>query len=361
MSHRHFLTAAGVLAILIVVAFLATEIELGIRFSRPCRLLPQTEWLLLKPQSDTFETRLLDRRAGNRKQIELFQFERGDQVRFSIAPEIVPGETLPAGSEVARLDSHRNRQLLAELGPQLEGAEAELRAALTGAKTELIAQARGQMEAARALNDQMAAEFRWTLSLWEQGLASEAVRERVAAQQRKAQADLAAAQSWLEAAEAGEKDAIIAAGQARIDLFKSQITEARRRVAAERICCPIGGEVVTLEADTALVRIAGLDTLYAVAPVPTSRAMRLGPGMEAVVHPIGTSGGGLPGTVARVDRHATAQNGLTFFWVTVAVPNPGHTTPAGIRGTVHFVGERVTLLAWLSDRIRHAADRSLGA
>lgn len=361
MSHGRFITLMGILAILILAVFFSTRIHLAVRFTRPCRLLAQAEWLLLQTGPDTFEARLLDRRNGNRQKIDLFRFQRGDVVHFSLSPGVVPGAAIPAGQEVARLDSYESRMVLEQLGPQLQEAQAGFRASKTGAKSEVIAQARSQVEAALAESNRRVSEFERAVSLRQQGVVSQAEYERAEARCQQAQAELDAVRNQLLAAESGEKEAVIEGWRARIRLLKQQIEDAQGRIEAQRIRCPIDGEVATLQADTALVRVTSLDTLYAIAPLSPSRAGRIGPGQTAWIMPMGIQGRGFPGRVVRVDRHAAAQAGRTFFWATVAVPNLEGQLAAGIRGRLRFHGERVSLLAWITDRLRHASDRSLGA
>jgi multidrug efflux pump subunit AcrA (membrane-fusion protein) len=360
VSHGRFLGLAGLVAVFVCGVLLLTWIHLPIRFTRPCRLFPQAEWVLLMAEPDTFKASLLDRRAGSGQQISLFRFARGDVVNFSVAPGLSPGISVPAGQEVARLDSFLNQETLDQLRPQLDEAQAGLRAAETGLKQEAVALTRSELSAAEARSQQMDAELRRAASLWEKGVISAAEHELAVANQQQARAELEAAQNALRAAQAGEKAAIVEAMRARVALLRQQTADAERRIEAERIRCPIDGEVITLQGDTALVRIADLDTLYAVAPVSPSRASKLQRGQAVMVKPLGAPGKSLAGNVVRVDHHATAVAGRSFFWVTVAVPNPEDRAAAGVKGEVRFRGNDVSLLAWLADQVKHAADRTLG-
>jgi hypothetical protein len=361
MSHGRFVSMIGILAVLVLAIFVSTWIHLEIRFTRPCRLFPQREWVLLQTQPDTFEARLLDRSAGNRQQIDLYRYRRGDFVQFSLNGAVAPGARVAAGGEVARLDSYVNRQTLEQLRPQLAEAEANLRAASTGEREEVIAQAQSEVAAAAAARDRIAGEHERAQALWEKGAVSDADNEDAAARFREAEAELDAAHNRLRVAEVGEKAAIVEVWQARRDRLRQMITDAEDRVGADRIHCPIDGEAVLVQGDSALLRVAALDTLYALAPVPPSRVNVLAPGYDATVRPLGAPSSGLPGRVVHIDDQASTIKGLSFYWVAVAVPNPDRLAVAGVRGTVAFRGDRVSLLGWLSDQIRHAADRSLGA
>ncbi len=361
MSHGRFLSMAGVVALIVLAVFASTWVHLGIRFDRPCRLFPQREWVLLQTGPDAFEARLLDRRDSNRQQIDLYRFKRGDLVRFRLTDGLTTGTKLAAGAEVARLESDLNRQTLDQLRPQLEEAEANLRAASTGQRAEVVALARSEVASAEAERDHLAAEYRRNQILWNQGLVSSATYEAAEALYRQAEADLEAARNNLRVAEVGEKAEIVEASQANRDILRQMIADADSRLDANRIRCPIAGEVVTLQGDSALVRVAALDTLFAVAPVPPSRVGTLAPGQSALVVPLGTSPRALGGQVVQVDGQASTVMGKSLYWVTVAVPNPERLPVAGVRGTVEFRGNRVSLLGWLADQIRHAGDRTLGA
>ncbi|MCK4413096.1 MAG: hypothetical protein KAY32_06095 [Candidatus Eisenbacteria sp.] len=359
-SHERLLTLAGLLAAAIVAVSLSVKIHLPLEFSRPCRSFPQAEWILLKTGPDTFEARFVERDTGERQSFELYRFERGDLIQFDLSPSIRAGATIGAGEEVAHLRSRMNQQTRETLQLELLEAGAGLQAIETGEKPEIVAQARAQVSAAEAMLVQRESEFRRARSLLGSGLMSRAGYELVESSFRQAQAELTVAQNQFRSAEVGEKEAIVAVYRARIELLRRQIHQAEARMEAETLRSPLAGRVVILQADSALVRIADTDTLYALAPVPPSRAVHLRPGDRASIQPASSEEGFLVGWVVSVDSQASVSNGRTFFWVTVAVPNPEGVSP-GLIGKLCFSGERVTLLAWVVDRIRHTADRTLGA
>lgn len=359
MSHQRLLTTAGLLALALLALLASLWVRLPLEFSRPCRLLPQAEWVLLRTAPDTFEALLIERDAGERQSFEVFRFERGDVVRFSIADSIHPGTRVTAGTEVGSLRSYTSRTAQQALVLELREAEATLRAAETGEKSEIVAQARGEVaeaEALRALHEVQAAR---AVRLHEAGLLSAAERETAESLVRQSEGVLSSARGALRAAEVGEKESLLAAYRAHVELLRGQLAEAERRLEAERLLSPITGEVMAMQADSALVRIADTDTLYAFAPVPPSRVLHLRKGDPAQIRAFG-SGARASGSVVALDSEASTYAGRTFFWATVRVPNPRGTISSGLSGSLHFTGERVTLLAWVIDRIRHASDRTLG-
>ncbi len=360
MSHRHFIMTVGVVAALVLLVLTSTWVRFGMRFTRPCRVFPQSEWILQKTEPDTFEARLLERGKGDRQQIDLYRFERGDLVRFGMAPDLTPGLIVPAGSEMAWFDSHETRSALEELRPQLLEAEANLRAASTGERDELVALARSEVDAARAEHDRLSTEYERAQQLLEQGLVSNEAFDLAKALERTAEADLQAAQLRLEVAQVGEKEAVIAGWRAHRDWLKQRIDIAAERLEENRVRCPIQGEIVTLQGDSALVRVAAMDTLYAIAPVSPSRAQTLAAGQTAIVKTDGMGSRRFEGWVSRVDRQVSSVHQQSVVWVTVAIPNPGRASVAGMKGNVEFRGEKITLLAWLTDRLRHTMDHTLG-
>ena len=360
MSHERLLTVAGSIAALALAVLLGLWIRLPLEFTRPCRLLPQAEWILIRTGPDTFEARLITRTAGERQTLDIFRFERGDVVRFEREGTIRPGARVAAGDEVAYLRSHASRAARQTSALELLEAEAGLRTVETGGKAEIVARTRGEMAAAQALRAQRETESRRTARLHEAGLASDAQHETAASLLEQAEANLSAARSALEAVEVGEKSAIVEAYLARVELLRGRLAEAALRVDAETLRSPIAGEVMALQADSALVRIADTDTLYAFSPVPPSRVFHLRPGRGAVVQAMG-SPVRARGWVVSVDSEASAVAGRTFFWATVAIPNPDGLLRPGLEGSLRFTGAPVTLLAWVVDRVRHASDRALGA
>ncbi len=360
MSHGRVITLVGCIAALVLAGFLATTIRLRASFEQSCHLLPQAEWLLLQTAPDTFEARLLDRRVGNRTQTDLFRFQRGDFVSLRLSESMTPGTQIAAGHQVALLDSYESRQAVGQLDLRMQEAVTGLRAAESGAKEALVAQARDGVAAAEAENVRRASMFEHARSMLRQGVISHEEFVRREARHREAQAELEAARNWLRATEVGERDEILAMHRARIDLLRQRLADAEERLEAQRIRCPIAGELATLAADTALVRVASVDTLYAFAPVPPSRAMHLAPGHAVTVRPMGTPGVRAAGHVVRIDRHASHYAGRTFFWVSAAVPNEDGRLAAGNRAELRFHAAKISLFAWIVDRLSHASDRTLG-
>lgn len=354
------ITGAGILAAVILAVIVASWVRVEIRFSRPCRLFAQAEWTLLESQPDTFEARLIDRAAGNRATIDIYRFERGDQVSFRVTAEVAAGTRVPAGQEVARFDSFECRRTVSELAPLLAEAEANLEAARSGERAELIDLARSELAAAEAEHGRARAEYERTVQLHEAGLTSDEARDRIEAAYRQAAAAAEAARHRLRATKVGEKEAVVKAWEAHCRLIRTQIDQARQRLERNRVRCPIDGQVVTLQRDSVLVRVAALDTLYAIAPVSPARTGLVAAGARARVAAPTLSQGGLEGCVALIDRQADTVAGQTLVWVTVAVPNPDRHALTGLTGTVEFRGRKVSLLAWLHDRFKHTMDRSLG-
>ncbi len=358
--HVRFLSVAGIVAAAIVLVFVALKIHLPVQFWRPCQLLSRAEWTLVKTGPDSFEGRLIDRSQGLRQQFDLIRFDRGDFVHVTIAPTVRPQADLRAGTEVARLESHTARAAAAALELEVAEAEALLRVAETGEKSAVVAQARSELEAQQALSAQLESSYRRAETLHATGMMSAAEYEEAQGAYRQAAAAVAAAENQLRSVAVGEKDEVIASYRARIALLQQQRDDARSRLAAEVIRTPIAGQVLTTQADSALVRIADIDTLYALAPVPPSRIAHLRPGDGAIIVPLGWVRRSAAGGVIGIDREVSTVGTTTFCWVTVAVPNPDHVLQPGVTGRLRFSGARVTLLAWVMDQLRHASDRTLG-
>jgi HlyD family secretion protein len=359
MSHERILTIGGFLAALIATLLLSLWIRLPLEFTRPCRLLPSAEYLLMQTGADTFEARLIQRDQGERRSFNVYRYQRGDLVRFTLNASVRDGARVAAGDEVAYLHSHTSRAQREALALELHEAEAELLVVATGEKSEVIAQARGEANAAEALLAQRKAELERTTRLHAAGLLSDAEYESAASLLAQAQAKFSASQGKLDAAIAGEKAPIVEAQRAHVELLRGRLREAEQLMAAETLHAPFTGEVIVVPTDSALVRIASIDTLYAFAPVPPSRATHLREGNGAEIRTTGTREP-LRGFVVDVDCEASEVRGRSFFWATVAVPNPGGLVRPGVLGALRFTGERVTLFAWFVDRLRHAGDRTLG-
>jgi len=144
-----------------------------------------------------------------------------------------------------------------------------------------------------------------------------------------------------------------------VDLLNQRIESARISIEAGSIHCQIGGEVVTLQGDSALVRIADLDTLYAIAPITPTRAERIVVGSKAYISTPAMNGADGIGHIVRIDRIAATNAGRTYFWTTVAIPNNDRYLAAGSLGQIRFRGQKVSALTWLRDQFANASDQQI--
>jgi RND family efflux transporter MFP subunit len=132
--------------------------------------------------------------------------------------------------------------------------------------------------------------------------------------------------------------------QAEMDRKVAQLTAERsaRQLALKSIHSPIDGVVIDrklsageyIYEQTSIMTLAQIDPLSVELVVPVNRYGSIKVGMVATVHPRPPVGGAYPAKVEVVDPVIDAASNT--FGVRLALPNPQHAIPAGIRCDVDW-------------------------
>lgn len=281
------------------------------------------------------------------------------------------GDSVAAGTVLARLDCDDAQAALIEAEARVEAARAQVEAA--GAQADASARNRGVLlasaDAARAqvssLSAQQGASARQAARLERLGSdASESARDQVrsqaegllhqassaAAQDRSLRAQVAAAASTWRAAEAqaraAERNASAAeaaAARARLMVDECEIVAPRAAVVDDTFVEP--GEQAT--AGTTLVRLVDLDTVRATFYLPNAELGSARPNGPAIVEADAWPDVQFPGTIETVGSSAefTPRNIQTrtdrdrlVFAIEVRIPNPNHELLPGMPVQVTLLG-----------------------
>jgi HlyD family secretion protein len=238
---------------------------------------------------------------------------------------VAEGDRVEAGKVIARLDTRDSELQLARLRAEREGAQAQLRLLLAGAREEEVRQADAQLRAAEAEVSTIAAELKSAaldLQRFEALLAANAgsqkqrddaqARVDVARQrQRAAEQRTDAAREVLARLRAGARPEEVDAARARVATVDAQIALLEKTISDATVMAPVAGIVTQKIADVGelvargmpLVVITDLDNAWANVFVPEPLIPRVTLGQRATVY-TDAGGEGLPGTVTFVSPQA---------------------------------------------------------
>jgi len=157
---------------------------------------------------------------------------------------IEEGERLRAGETVCTLDSEAIRIELDRLAALQRKAEAELELRESGFRGEDVEAARRQLQAAQARLESARDEWERQAPLVAEGIISESEGTRLRSAYREAQAEVQAAESELAKQEAGFRSEEIESARADVAIVRAQVAEAQRRLRRSTVVTPVDGVVV---------------------------------------------------------------------------------------------------------------------
>lgn len=242
--------------------------------------------------------------------------ERDCVVTPSAIVEVSPADSgVIEAVHVERSDAVEKDQLLAQLDSRVESVDHD------------VAEARSQMDA--------------SVNLWQVNLKFDkrklkrvhAMKHVVSDQEKdKAERDVKQSEWRLQDAKDGLQQRQLELRRARVVLDRREIRSPISGIVVERLRHP--GEYVE---EHPIVRIARLDPLYVEVIMPMSEFGNVKRGMKAEVIPENQSAKPLPAEVILVDGMGDAASGT--FGIRLALPNPKHEIPAGVKCRMRLTDE----------------------
>lgn len=316
-----------------------------------CRFRPQAEWRLFRnaPSLYTSELEWFDRAAG--KSINTFQFDRPDILTLDFPGNPDPGTPVKEGDLLARLKSRKQHADLNVARRELDTGKAKVAALVSGEKTSIEEEAiQSKNRAEQVLGLAESSLYRLS-KLHDLNLCSETSLGSLQTEKRIAEIDLSITESRLETVRSGEKPSLIAVAESEAEIAEFKIEDLEHCIALGDFRSPIDGLITTTLLDSALLRVAKLDTMIALVPIAQPRIKWVAPGQKASVLAVGSGRKTLEGTVINVDRQAMFIQGKTYFLVSVSIRNDPAFLMPGMEGRLNIRCGKIRLLDWLADKL----------
>ena len=210
--------------------------------------------------------------------------------RLSVFPE-QEGTLVAAGQELLRIDTTDIALALAQVRAEREGAEAELRLRLAGARKEDIAEVSAQVESAVADLAGAERELARMQALFDKGSGTTRSRDDARTRRDMAAARLAAIRQALARAEAGSRPEEIAAARARVASAEARLAQLEQQLKDAVLVSPLAGVLTErlaepgelLQAGTPLAVVTNLAEAWLTVYVTEPDLGRIRIGQEAEV------------------------------------------------------------------------------
>ncbi|MFQ5485302.1 MAG: hypothetical protein ACE5DO_08220, partial [Desulfobacterales bacterium] len=129
---------SGIIIVLMLVAVVYAPIDVPYTIESVAKALPLQEWVFLKTPGGVISTTLHDHRTGLVKNVEGYQFDRGDLIEVKFNGGWKSGKGVNAGETVAAIRSNRLDEQLVRLKSQLAVEKANRNVVASGQKKQLL-------------------------------------------------------------------------------------------------------------------------------------------------------------------------------------------------------------------------------
>ena len=201
------------------------------------------------------------------------------------------GQQVTSGQALARLDSRLFTAQHEQAQGALAQAQAQLDLALSGTRTEQIAQAEAQVKSAEAQYTQAQADYDRAQQLYQSGVIAKQALDAAAAGHEQAKQALVAAEEALAMARKGPRDEEIAQARAGVQQAHGALNQAATQLDYATLKAPADGVIITRQvepgltvgAGTPVFELANLAQLEVWTEIPESDLPRITTGDPATI------------------------------------------------------------------------------
>ncbi len=247
---------SGLILLALLIAGVFAPIEVPFRIESVARILPERQWVLLKPADGSLTVTLYDNRTGLVRAQQGYQFDRGDQVQVRFKEDRQTGEVIRAGETVATINSNQLSEQLVRLRNQLAVEEAGLAVVTTGQKPQTLARLEEEISLASADLELRQRTLQRMKQLHDDGIVAVMQLEQAENAYNESLARLRVAQKALQVGATGEKPESVSLAQSRIAAMQKEIAFLENKQVKYSLAAPFDGQIrheITPEGDRLLL------------------------------------------------------------------------------------------------------------
>ena len=314
----------------------------------PCYLAPQMEWSLRQTEPDKVVASLENHLIGQLEQMQLIYIDRSDYVNLALYKKIQPCVTIRAGETIALLTSFNDSMNLANLQGQLDLANRQLSALMSGEKEAVLQEAEQSLAYAQAELRACLPQMNRKKELYEKNLIGLEELELAEAEFNLKQINVNLYKARLDVAQTGEKNTLRDVSEAEIRRLDQQIALIENKIGRCRITCPISGIVSMPPSTDYLCLVQHRDTLLAKIALPGNQIGVIDTSQLVSVWIDGPVSGISEAKIIHMGTSQQVINGTPVFWITAAMITSDSRLCSGMTGIARIRETNKTLFARVS-------------
>ncbi len=256
---------SGIIVLLLLAAVVFAPIDVPYTIESVAKALPLQEWIFQKTTAGVISTTLHDHRSGLVKNVEGYQFDRGDLIEVRFNGGWKNGKGVKTGETVASITSNRLDEQLVRLKSRLTVERANREVVASGQKKQLLAKLTEEVNLAKEDLRLRKINLERVENLYHDGVLALTDFETAENAYNESSAKVKVAESALEAGSSGSKAEALTLADSRIKSLEKEIAFLEEKQGKYVISAPFdglvrfentpGGESLVLEDTSATVLV----------------------------------------------------------------------------------------------------------
>ncbi len=252
---------------LILISIISLIVKLPYHISMPGKIYAASEWVVYKGNNGQLITQLNNRRTGIVKNYSIREFERGDDVSFTMLPHFTMGASINEADTIGYIFSNEIQRQIILLKGQLNVARANLELNVSGEKESIINEAKENL----AFQTRKAEEQKKILgrkkALYESNLISQEEYEIAAGTAALNEIEIGIAEAQLKSAQSGAKNQQVDLIKQQINSYENEIAIWQNRLKDDKLVSPISGVVNQMTMGDTLFIISDTSSFIVLLPI----------------------------------------------------------------------------------------------
>jgi hypothetical protein len=258
------------LAIITIIIVIVVPVKFPYKITTVGKILPAKSWIVSKGNSGQLISFVHDRKKGIVDNYSVKEFERGDDIRLLLNPEVRIGKIVNEQDTVGFIYSNEIEKQLALLMSELNVTKSSLEFNKSGEKESVIKEAEENLNYFLKQASEQKKILARQKALFEKNLVSKEEYELTLNQAELNDISIAIAKAKLESVSTGEKKEQIELINNQIKSLQKQIEVLKKRYGSYYLISPVNGVVSNLASGDTLFSISDNNDFVVMIPVKFS-------------------------------------------------------------------------------------------
>jgi putative peptide zinc metalloprotease protein len=318
--------------LLLVLILLLVVVRTELRVSSQARLSPIESFTILMPEENVLKSIYF---AGGERQFRnerVCQLASADFSVFSLEPLVENGAIVVEGDTLLSVSSNLYKGQLAQVGPELDKARAELNLLLSDPKSAEITKARAEVDEAKLRRRRAANEYERAQGMYDRGLIPKDVWDSARTERDVAEKQVQIAESRYELLKSGPKAEEISVLDAELERLEARKSYLLEQIDASTFTAPFGGVISASRRPGEIISLKRTDTIEVRIVVPEEDLDIVTANQKVILKVASYPTMDFEGRVVSIQEVVAEDGEMSIFTAISVVHNPDGLLRSGMSG-----------------------------